>query len=78
MNSVFPNNELTEVDSSEEALVTFERKPADNRYLANDFVVLSPEEPITSSSNVLTYNLPRSMLPKYLALRSSPRPAGFL
>ena len=66
--TVFPNHELVEVDISEEALVMFERRAADNRFLANDFVVLSPEEPITTATNVLTYNLPRSMLPKYLSL----------
>ena len=68
VNTVFPNAELTEADVPDEDLVTFTRKPADDRYLQNGFITLSPEEPITSSTRVLTYNLQRSMLPRYLAL----------
>ena len=68
VSTVFPNHELVEVDASEEDLVCFSRRPADNRYLANDFTILSPEEPITNDTTVLTYNLPRSMLPRYISL----------
>ena len=70
VSNVYPMVQLATVDNndSNDDLVCFERKPTDSRFLSNDFVAITPEEPLTPEIQSLTFVFPKSSLPRYTSI----------
>lgn len=70
VSNVYPTAELATIDSADplDDLVAFARKPSDTRFLSNNFVVLSPNEPITKDMQEISFSQARSVLPIYTSL----------
>lgn len=70
VSNIYPTSELATVDSSDpfDDLVSFSRKPSDSRFLSNDFVSLSANQPITIDITNISFSVPRSVLPVYTSL----------
>lgn len=70
VSNVYPTAELATIDSSDpmDDLVAFTRKPSDSRFLSNNFVVLTPNEPLTTDIQEVSFSQPRSVLPIYTSL----------
>lgn len=70
VSNVYPTSELATLDSSDplDDLVAFTRKPSDTRFLSNNFVVLSPNEPITKDLEEISFSQARTVLPIYTSL----------
>lgn len=70
VNNVYPTSDLVTHDpnDSNDDLLAFKRKPTDSRFLSNNSVTLTPEEPLSPEIENLTYVLPRSSLPTYTAI----------
>ena len=70
VSNVYPMVQLATVDTNDtnDDLVCFERKPTDSRFLSNDFVSITPEEPLSPEIKVLTFVFPKSSLPRYTSI----------
>jgi len=70
VSNVFPMAQLATVDANDadDDLVAFGRKPTDARFLSNDFVAITPEEPINPEIESLTFIIPKSSLPRYTSV----------
>ena len=70
VNNVYPTADLVTHDphDSNDDLVIFTRKSTDSRFLSNNSITVTPEEPLQPDITNLTYNLPRSSLPTYTAI----------
>jgi hypothetical protein len=70
VSNIYPTSELATVDSNDplDDLVSFSRKPSDSRFLSNDFVCLTPNQPLTKDITNLSFSVPRSVLPVYTSL----------
>lgn len=70
VSNVYPTSELATVDSSDplDELVSFTRKPADSRFLSNNFIALTPNEQLTPDIQEVSFSQPRSVLPIYTSL----------
>lgn len=70
VSNVYPTSQLATVDASDplDDLVMFSRKPADSRFLSNNFKPLTPNEPITKDIQEISFSQPRSVLPVYTSL----------
>lgn len=70
VSNVYPTSELATLDSSDplDDLVTFSRKPSDSRFLSNNFTVLTPNEPLSTDLQEISFSQPRSVLPIYTSL----------
>lgn len=69
VNNVYPTADLVTQDPTDptDELICFRRKITDTRFLANTSITLTPEEPLTPDTDVLTYSLPKSVLPIFTA-----------
>lgn len=70
VNNVYPTADLVTHDpnDSNDDLVAFNRKPTDSRFLSNNSITLTPEQPLTPGIESLNYVLPRTSLPTYAAV----------
>lgn len=70
VSNVYPMVQLATVDTNDtnDDLVCFDRKATDSRFLSNDFVAITPEEPLSPEIESLTFVFPKSALPRYTSI----------